>query len=348
MRECPECGERIAADAFICRYCRAMLAAPRAPRPLPAAPRRGTPAWRILLRLFMFLTLVPLVYFLLKGGDGLEERLRKTVKENPSAASSLNSSDREDFFRTLPRNKIQGALNSRFSQVHWFYAVFASTTFWVLIMILFPLGRANPVHPWTVGLFTGTVGVFVLLALHVQFARYFRPGALDADAGLFVLMIAFTFGVALGEEFCKLLPVLWHFRRRGTLDVRGAAVWGLASGVGFGVSEGISYSTTFYNGLSTLGIYLVRFISCTALHAVWTGSAAVLVARYGDDIRAARRGGTLPGGAFLLGTGVLLHAFYNSFLAREAFVSAILVSVASFAWFFWVYESACRRELTLA
>ena len=37
--------------------------------------------------------------------------------------------------------------------------------------------------------------------------------------------IGFTFGVGLCEELCKSLPLLWHFKRTATLDVRGAVVW---------------------------------------------------------------------------------------------------------------------------
>ena len=67
--------------------------------------------------------------------------------------------------------------------------------------------------------------------------------------------------MGLCEELCKALPLFWHFRRKSTLDVRGAVVWGLATGIGFGVSEGISYSSSFYNGIFGGGIYIVRSIA---------------------------------------------------------------------------------------
>ena len=57
----------------------------------------------------------------------------------------------------------------------------------------------------------------------------------------------------------------------------------LASGIGFGVSEGIMYSTRYYNGIVGVDLYFVRFISCVALHAIWTASVAIsLVRRQGE------------------------------------------------------------------
>ena len=64
---------------------------------------------------------------------------------------------------------------------------------------------------------------------------------------------------------------------------RGACLLGLASGIGFGVSEGIMYSSTQYNGWSGSDIYIVRFVSCVALHAMWAASVGIAIARnYAD------------------------------------------------------------------
>jgi len=49
---------------------------------------------------------------------------------------------------------------------------------------------------------------------------------------------------------------------------------GVGVGAGFGIAEGIMYSSRYYNGLAGPGIYFVRFISCVALHALWSGSSA--------------------------------------------------------------------------
>ena len=57
---------------------------------------------------------------------------------------------------------------------------------------------------------------------------------------------------------------------------------GLASGVGFGVSEGITYCGDHYNGIHGIGIYVIRFLSCVSLHALWAGSVAILIYRNRD------------------------------------------------------------------
>ena len=44
-------------------------------------------------------------------------------------------------------------------------------------------------------------------------------------------------------------------------------------------AEGIMYSSRYYNGFASPGIYFVRFISCVALHALWTGSVGISVHR---------------------------------------------------------------------
>jgi hypothetical protein len=45
-------------------------------------------------------------------------------------------------------------------------------------------------------------------------------------------------------------------------------LWGMASGIGFGIAEGIMYSGRYYNGVAGADIHYVRFLSCVALHAI--------------------------------------------------------------------------------
>lgn len=52
-------------------------------------------------------------------------------------------------------------------------------------------------------------------------------------------------------------------------------IWGLVSGVGFGVSEGVTQSHDFYNGVQGVQIHLIRFIRCVALHAIWTAATGI-------------------------------------------------------------------------
>src|SRR5260370_11662416 len=85
----------------------------------------------------------------------------------------------------------------------------------------------------------------------------------------------FTFGVGFVEEACKIVPLFLLFLRKKTITWRTAVMWGLASGIGFGVNEGIFYSEMFYNGIAPAMEYVVRFASCVALHAIWCASAGL-------------------------------------------------------------------------
>src|SRR5207253_1104088 len=95
----------------------------------------------------------------------------------------------------------------------------------------------------------------------------------------------FTFGVGLCEELCKLFPLLWYVRQRGKFSWRTAVRWGLASGIGFGVSEGISNSSDTYNGFCGVDVYLLRFVSCVALHAVWSAAVGVSLNRHKESVK---------------------------------------------------------------
>src|SRR5262249_20700125 len=160
-----------------------------------------------------------------------------------------------------------------------------------------------------VGLFTGTFGiVFLLIA---QFLASFAQGfilmrghpvimlifwiawaigfsyraALDPSYGFFASLLGFTFGVALCEEVSQALPLLSYYRRPGATSWHKACTWGFSSGVGFGIAEAIMYSGSHYNGLLGVSHYIVRFVSCIMLHAMWAVSTAMFIHRHPDLIR---------------------------------------------------------------
>jgi RsiW-degrading membrane proteinase PrsW (M82 family) len=162
-------------------------------------------------------------------------------------------------------------------------------------------------------------------------------------------MLGFTFGVGLCEELCKSLPLIWHYKKTATLDLRGAVVWGLAAGIGFGVSEGITYSSDNYNGVTTGGIYVVRFVSCVALHAVWSATNAIFLFWRQAEIDAIDTWYEwfLPL-LLALGPSMVLHGLYDTLLKREMEIGALLTAVASFALFFFLYERAIKDEARLA
>jgi len=164
--------------------------------------------------------------------------------------------------------------------------------------------------------------------------------ALSPDTGFFLSFIGFTCGVGLCEELCKAMPLLIYYRIGNQQSWRGAFLWGLASGVGFGVSEGIMYSSSYYNGIAGPGIYIVRFVSCVALHAIWAGSVGIainqrqyLLQEEGDEgegwwlfALAALRVIAIP---------MVLHGLYDTLLKKEMEFFALLTAAASFGYLAW-------------
>ena len=224
--------------------------------------------------------------------------------------------------------------------------------------------RVNPVSLFLVGLFTGTIGIVFLLA--VQFCAHFRglprgrypwffivlflllqfigwsyDSAEDPGSNFFLSAFGFTFGVGLCEEFTKAIPLFFYFKRHAQMGWRGACLWGLASGIGFGVSEGIMYSSRMYNGISGVDIYLVRFISCVALHAMWSASVGIAIARNVDAYEEVHDATSFV--LFMLriiAVPMVLHGFYDTLLKQDMSGWALVVALLSFGWLVMHIEMA--------
>lgn len=353
-------------------------AAPTGFRVIPEEPPEGAKKYA---RWVLVAALLPLIISVFSKDDS-EAREERTRVENAELFTKLEADVeagkihdlqelRTRLFSGLPGNRFKGAHVSRFSSIHWVYAIFSALAFWGFILLAFPMGKATSPQLWKVGVFIGTAGIFLLLAFQwiamwtqnfnimgrsilvvifyiAKFVGYSYRAALDPENSFVLSMMGFTLGVGLCEEVCKALPLLLHFKGKATLDVRGAVVWGLAAGIGFGVSEGITYSSDYYNGISTAGIYVVRFISCVALHAVWSATAGLFLWRYQEQLQGMDEWYDVFKPVFWsLGTSMVLHGFYDTFLKKEMEVAALLTALASFALFFLLYDRYRAQEASL-
>jgi RsiW-degrading membrane proteinase PrsW (M82 family) len=191
-----------------------------------------------------------------------------------------------------------------------------------------------------VGLFTATAGVVVMLAVQQMLAP--ACGAvLDGDGDFGLSLCGYVLGVGLIEEVVKALPLLWRTKRHGPPGWRTACVWGLAAGVGFGLAEGVVHAERAYNGLATADAYLVRFVSCVALHAVWSASVGLSVAAAGPTLEDKRDplvyvAAVLP----VLAGPALLHGLYDVLLQYQFHAAALGVALASFGSLAWRIERA--------
>ena len=358
--ECPACGQA----APVPSVGAAERARPATTRRQPGAttvrrPPSRPDGWRSIARFSMLLALIPLGIFTFTAKNDLKERREETRKQHPEIAKKYRTPELfPEEVAAYPSHRIEGAAFSIHTSVHWAIALLTALIFWEFILIIQPMGNSTSRQLWAVGLFTGTAGILMLIIVTVigaiaarleipilKYLGYSYFAAMDPENGFVPSMIGFTIGVGFLEEFCKALPLYWHYRKSATLDARGAVVWGLATGIGFGVSEGISYSDSFYNGVSGGGIYVVRFISCVSLHAIWSATVAILIWKRQERIhRMEKFYHWFPILFSTLSSSMVIHGFYDTCLKKEYGATALGSAIFSFALFFWLYDRACRSE----
>jgi RsiW-degrading membrane proteinase PrsW (M82 family) len=204
-----------------------------------------------------------------------------------------------------------------------------------------------------IGGFTASVGIACLLVIHDITGQSMRV-ALDPHGSFVSRLLGYVFAVGLGEELCKALPVLFYVRWGRNASWRGAFLWGMASGVGFGVAEGVLYATKMYHGVAPAEFYLVRFASCVALHAVWSASVGITIFQ-SRAVVSRVVGAVVFGGSFrweeiawpllrVLGVAMALHGLYDALLTEQMIVPALLVALVSFGWLGWQVESAREQD----
>jgi RsiW-degrading membrane proteinase PrsW (M82 family) len=333
------------------------------------------------LYLILALALIPLGFSLLSGErTGVEDRLKQAIgNAGPevlarvkAVVSADGGASLDDLLAVLPGNRLDEAAHlPRLTRMHWLYGAAAAGAFWALTLCLFPAEPRKPGHLLMVGVFTGTVGIILLLAFQylagatqgvwlrgrspilvifylAKFIGFSYASANDPGSNFLLSFVGFTCGVGLCEELCKALPLIVYYRGDDRMGWRGAGRWGLASGAGFGVSEGVMYSVNYYNGVSPADAYVVRFISCVALHAIWSASVGITLWRRQDSIRNPMQEDSplLSYGLAvlrILAVPMVLHGLYDTLLKKDMEAPALLVGVVSLAWLAWQVESA-RRE----
>jgi RsiW-degrading membrane proteinase PrsW (M82 family)/DNA-directed RNA polymerase subunit RPC12/RpoP len=341
----------------------------QAVRPVESLPPLSTndqPLWLRHLHWLLVLGLLPLAFSLLspKGEEEREKQFRITLEQAPPEVQlriiqlldklEKGEGSREDLFDVLPDHKLAGAFLPQKSFAHWGFAFGSSVLFMAFFLLLSSQKTANPFHLLGFGFFTATVGILLLLLLQVlaewsqgvwlrggnivvvifyivKFIGYSYQAALDPESNFFFSFMGFTLGVGFCEEVCKALPLLWHYRRPSSQSWRTAFLWGLASGAGFGIAEGILYSSRHYNGVSGLDMYVVRFISCVALHALWTGSVGITLHQRQYLIQEELNWYEyIPRLVVIVGIPMVLHGLYDTLLKKDMNAIALGAAVLSF------------------
>ena len=377
--KCP-CGKKLRANESLigqtiqCNLCRREVLVPdpqaAPPEPLvkepPAPVADNKSPWEYVYWL-LALAFFPLAITLAQPDDNIQRRYEKALADNPDVKKRLEDekSRREEAWEppltldevinAFPGKKLDKlAFLPRDTLMHYLYAAVSSGVFLGLFFCFFTPGTAKPWHLVLVGLFTGTFGIAGMLIIHgVGIPTLLIHVGLMAKeetmSDFLACWAGFTFGVGLIEEACKIFPLFFLLLCKKSLTWRTAVLWGLASGVGFGVNEGILYSETFYNGITSSMQYVVRFVSCVALHAIWSASAGVSLYHTQNLINQFTEWyEKLVVMLRVLIVVMFLHGLFDALLTREMKAPALMVAAASIIWLGWQIESTRKKEMTVA
>lgn len=313
----------------------------------------SNPVWQRRMLLVFVLALIPLA-------------LHIAFSEGSNSRPPID--DQEVVEVELSEDAVSTAFLAHDSKMHWVLAAVVAVLFMGLLCAMAMDGSTQPWQLLAISGFTATGGVVLLLlfqylavwsattSIHgrgiigllfliVKLIGYSYHAALDPENGFIPSMLGFTFGVGLCEEFCKAMPLFAYFRNEARVTWRGAMLWGLASGVGFGIAEGIMYSGDFYNGHAGAGIYFVRFFSCVALHAIWTAAVAITLYRRQAEWQYSEE---MYEHAFIvlkiIAIPMVLHGLYDTLLKQEYAGYALLTAVASFGYLGWLNYHCEKHE----
>jgi len=173
--------------------------------------------------------------------------------------------------------------------------------------------------------------VTALMSIPILLGLYYLPpfGYLleltdsESLAAQFAGMLA---AVAIPEEICKAL-VLFYLVRTATAKMHPNTIvfYGLMSGLGFGIYEGVKYQMGFnqhvadtYSELHTLNV--MRLTTLPFIHAIWTGIAGYFIGL--SAVYPSRKHGLI---AVAILIPALFHAIHNTFGIYALLTDAISV-----------------------
>ncbi len=329
------------------------------PGPLPSVDeevKRREQSWRAHVYWVMLIFILPLIFVTVSGKPDLEQLINKTLEKYPALKEKFDDQKNYKGFEALdealhglPGHRLEGAAFARETWAHWPIAVVATLVWFLIVAVAIPSESAEPKDLFLAGLFTSTIGVAILLTF-----QYFGGcccigiwymAALHPDAPFGPSLLGFVFGVGVCEEVTKCIPVLWKLRRE-YIGWREACLIGMASGAGFGISEGIHYCTTFYNGITGADIYVERFLSCIAFHVMLSGCCGILIFRKQKFLAEWKD----PIDWLLLMTAILivpifLHGLFDTFLKKHMDAGAIVAWLACFGWLAWLIHDSRMKEI---
>ena len=129
---------------------------------------------------------------------------------------------------------------------------------------------------------TAFLSTTLLMIMHLLgLSEFFDP--LIEDQSVLVRFIGFFGCAGLPEEICKAAVIFWIVRRPGrVLKPQDVVLYGLLSGFGFGIHEGLGYQLSINREMNdadaTYILNVLRLTSLPFLHACWCGIASYFIA----------------------------------------------------------------------
>ncbi|HEX3550919.1 MAG TPA: hypothetical protein VHT53_11110 [Candidatus Elarobacter sp.] len=177
---------------------------------------------------------------------------------------------------------------------------------------------------------TSLVGMTLLgvaLAMNVEAIR----DPLVAARSAWIAIPASILFIGFPEELTKALVLFAVWRFWGVGLLRPFLFYGLLSGLGFGISEGIGYQAGPYLAAASKsgdygGYYLESVLRLTSLpffHAVWAGTAAFLI-WFGARVPSARAGFIV----LAIAVPATFHGLYDALSDRSMLLSLVVVGAS--------------------
>ena len=210
---------------------------------------------------------------------------------------------------------------------YWALALYFSTLWALFFYVRFPSPQVTGKRAAICFFGTGLVSITLLLMVQKVPPLTWLRGWAESDS-IIVHWVGMFAGVAIWEELCKLLVVFFTVKTAAEkLTLQALLFYGLMSGLGFGIYEGVSYQMGLNLLANNIGTYyllnVVRLTTLPFLHAVWTGIAAYFV---GLSLLYPERKHGLIVAAVLI--PALLHSLHNTFAGLLGFAVDFLSVLA--------------------
>jgi RsiW-degrading membrane proteinase PrsW (M82 family) len=200
------------------------------------------------------------------------------------------------------------------------FAAYFSVLWALFFFSVFKTPQANRRDAMTVFFQTPVIAMLV-----ISVARVIPPFTAlyyQADHGTLLFRIIGNFlSVGLIEEACKAAPVFMQARKPGRLlQPKTAMLYGMLSGLGFGIFEGIEYQLGVNRGQGVDQAYFLNVLRLTSLpffHAIWAGISGYFIGF--SMLHGSKR---WPLRIIAIVFPATLHAFYNSFSSFVSFLIA--------------------------